>query len=90
MVRLTLDADDPDGRSVVLEGETATEVLDKWNALPWWSSYDGPQFAQRLIEYFGLDDPKYVSEPVEFPVDDDELLAKVAESSPGKIKLEEF
>jgi hypothetical protein len=67
-------------RPVVLEGHDATEILDKWNALPWWSSYDPVAFAERLVAFSGADDPHYVKEPIELPADDDELLERVVEA----------
>jgi hypothetical protein len=77
-------------RPVVIEGEDAGEILDKWNALPWWSSYDGPDFAQRLVEYTGADDPGYVKEPIELPEDDEILLERVVEAlGPNAAVLEE-
>ena len=75
---------------MVLEGKDAAEILDKWNALPWWASYDPPAFAARLVEFSGADDPNYVKEPIELPEEDEVLLDRVVEAlGPESVVLEQ-
>ena len=67
-------------RPCVLEAEDEEGLLDAWNALPWWSSYDGPAFAERLLAFTGADDPDYTDHPVELPAPDEEILAAVLDA----------
>lgn len=63
-------------------GKDATEILDQWNKLPSWNSYDGLNFRLRLIEFSGA--------PIELPQDDPEILAAAVEAlGPRVVTLED-
>lgn len=75
--------------SEFIEGGTATEILDAWNALPWWATYDSAAFRERVVGLCGADDPKFIEEPIELPASDEEILdAVVAAAGPDSLKLE--
>lgn len=86
-MKVVLDASSK--QPITLEGEDEEAIFDQWNKLPWFAELSGPEFASRLVSFYGLDDTRYVAEPVELPVDDAELLDKIVEAaSPGTLVVE--
>jgi len=59
----------------VIEGDTATELLDRWNAGPWWADYSPTEFRERIVDLLGADvDPEQA---------DEEILPALVEADPN-------
>jgi hypothetical protein len=72
-----------------IEAPTATDVLDVWNAVPWWADYDAHAFRERIIDFCGANDPRFVEQPIELPASDEEILHTVVEAAgPDDLRLE--
>lgn len=59
-----------------IEGLSPKEVLDRWNASPWWADYSPLEFRQRIVELTDADVDGGL------PADDEEILRAVAEADP--------
>jgi hypothetical protein len=91
-LRGTMDFPMPGARprpSSWIEGPTATDVLDVWNAVPWWAAYDPDAFRERIIDFCGANDPRYVEQPIRLPANDEEILQAIVEAvGPDELRLE--
>lgn len=67
-----------DGGSI--QGETPEEVLDAWNAEPWWAAYAPAEFRAALVRLTGAELEGGL------PAADDEILPAVIEADPN-VKL---
>ena len=60
------------------EGD-ATEIIEQWRA-SFAISYDPTTFRQRLLDYSGGNDPRYVRYPTRLPAIDDAVLDAVVDA----------
>ena len=70
-----------------LEGRDATEIIEQWHAL-WPYALDEITLRQKLLDYSGANNPRYIRYPCRLPALDDHLLEAVAEAAgPSQLKL---
>lgn len=71
MLRLTFR----DGTRLL--GETEKDVLDAWNALPWWADYDPVEFRERIVDLLAAEIDGGM------PAADEEILPALVEADPN-------
>jgi hypothetical protein len=72
-----------------VSGETATDVLNEWNKLPWFAYLGPEEFRAHVLRAHGADDPERVSTPVSADAGDERVLdAVVMAAGPQVLKLD--